>query len=469
MKTIHIQDRDLIGNDKIQNKGTTGHDYWIDSDAHGQVLEKETGRDDIKFYAQNFDANVDLGYGRNYAINGFFASFYMAYNRHGSVILSPDDIWIMVCLNFSLYVTKYAEELRHLFVNHGGRKTLTVLGDFDQGYDLTYMADKFTKRIKEETKGAITETLEANFSTSGPLEKLLSSIAIMDTMKSYFKYSMACICGITDAHMMGSLEDWQRLREKLQALRAYHVENSGWEAYVDGLLPVIDQFIKTYQGQVDVAFWNDVVQRRERTGGAYTPDNGQISGWLLKFYYGFSGENVSDLSKIPHLQFRVEVELRNGLSDVMGTPMLIYGGFSGLACHNNAYRPQLSTALIHSTKQNQMASQLTKHYQSLYGDQATQELRNVGFKLLRADPMEQQRILAEQLAKKPTPPAPTIRPFNQAKAGINNLLDEDTDSDSSDDDSDSDSEEEEKATPQPPVHAQLSIEDYLSKLINESP
>jgi hypothetical protein len=59
----------------------------------------------------------------NHAI---FSAFLFAYNSHEDIVLSPDDIWLMICIYFSTYVNENAEQLRTLFVDHDGRKKLTI-------------------------------------------------------------------------------------------------------------------------------------------------------------------------------------------------------------------------------------------------------------------------------------------------------------------------------------------------------
>jgi hypothetical protein len=59
--------------------------------------------------------------------NGFFSAFLNAYNRHGDVKITPDDVWITIMLYFSKYVNNNAEQLRHAFVSHEGKKKLTVI------------------------------------------------------------------------------------------------------------------------------------------------------------------------------------------------------------------------------------------------------------------------------------------------------------------------------------------------------
>ena len=59
--------------------------------------------------------------------NGFFSAFLWAYNLHGDVKITPDDVWMVIMLYFSKYVNDNAEKLRPTFVSHEGKKKLTVV------------------------------------------------------------------------------------------------------------------------------------------------------------------------------------------------------------------------------------------------------------------------------------------------------------------------------------------------------
>ena len=50
----------------------------------------------------------------------FIWAFVEAYNRHGDVVLAPDEIWIQICSFFNKYVNDNAERLRDKFVTHEG-------------------------------------------------------------------------------------------------------------------------------------------------------------------------------------------------------------------------------------------------------------------------------------------------------------------------------------------------------------
>lgn len=59
--------------------------------------------------------------------HGVFSAFMYAYNSHEDIVLSPDDMWLMICMYFSKYINNHAEQLRSLFVDHEGLKELTVV------------------------------------------------------------------------------------------------------------------------------------------------------------------------------------------------------------------------------------------------------------------------------------------------------------------------------------------------------
>ncbi|CAF3197819.1 unnamed protein product [Rotaria sp. Silwood2] len=68
------------------------------------------------------------------------------------------------------------------------------------------------------------------------------------------------MCGIRNVHFMGTSEDWKLLRYKTTKLKNFTVPNrDDFGSYIDGVLPIIDQFIQTYQDNVDNQFWNKVM------------------------------------------------------------------------------------------------------------------------------------------------------------------------------------------------------------------
>ena len=91
------------------------------------------------------------------SLNKFFGSFWAAYNKHGEIILSPDDIWIQICLGFSHHVNANSESLRKKFVDHEGQKQLIVFyppneNPFAVGFRWELMFKGFEKKLTKNTK-----------------------------------------------------------------------------------------------------------------------------------------------------------------------------------------------------------------------------------------------------------------------------------------------------------------------------
>jgi hypothetical protein len=114
-------------------------------------------------------------------------------------------------------------------------------------------------QIGDNVKNDIVSLLTAKYSTTGKVESLLSCATIMNTFKTYFEYGLAMrMCGIRKVHFLGTLDDWLLLRDKTKQLQGFTTPKDDFSTYVEGVLPVLDQFINTYQDKVDNQFWDKI-------------------------------------------------------------------------------------------------------------------------------------------------------------------------------------------------------------------
>jgi hypothetical protein len=101
----------------------------------------------------------------------------------------------------------------------------------------------------------------------------VSDIVMMDIFQQYFHYIAYCICGIPNITLEGTPEDWQRICEKAQGLRAFDMD---W--WLKSLLPICEQFARASRGDIDVGHWQDICKLRKDYGGNV------INGWIARLF-----------------------------------------------------------------------------------------------------------------------------------------------------------------------------------------
>ncbi len=284
-----------------------------------------------------------LAYYENSGINGnarlgFYGAFAQAYNTHTDVIISPDDVWMIVMLQFKKYVNANSEKMRHLFVSHEGKQKLTVTTFTD--LDESQWEEFFTliiDAIKTNTKDGIVDHLQADFTTTTVVEKMLSTAVIMDSFKNFFDYGR-CIpcCGIRYAMFMGTLDDWTKLLDKVIKLKSYSVDDF-WIKYIDEIEPIIKKFIDTYQGNVDTDFWDKIMNIR--FGSIGSGSTSYVSGWILKFYGLYKEVDCGDIKEE---LIDVPVEIDNKLTGIKKM-VSIFGGFGGITREVGEYEIKSKT------------------------------------------------------------------------------------------------------------------------------
>ena len=294
---------------------------------------------DVLCYMENCQSNIHSH------PNSFFGAFAHAYNNHEDLVLSPDDVWMVICIHFSKYINENSEKMRDKFVDHDGKKMLSVTthkelseNEWDEFFML--MIDE----IKKNTKNNIVDTLQANFSTTGKVESILSTAVVMDSFKNYFEYGR-CIpcCGIRNIKFMGTHDDWESVLDRTKKLGDYAMNGlfDSWGKYVRHMIMILRKFVDTFDNNVDVNFWNTVMNIKHGTLGSGSTS--YVTGWILKFF-GIYDKVESD--EIQSYSIEFPVKLDNKLTGIKKTVSVI-GGFGGVNYHDHAYRPQLSMIVYH--------------------------------------------------------------------------------------------------------------------------
>jgi len=245
----------------------------------------------IERFHKAFDSNVDeivqtsaIPQTDNISVayNGLVSAIVEAYNTHHNLVLRPDDIWQAILSQFSFYVNANSEGLKDKFVDFDGKKKLVVRTG---GTLFTGGFGEFAKRMVDEQISTnlkdpeVTKWLLPSFTTTINDDRVAAAVTIMSTLQKYFEYSFSLGCGIPKVTMLGTVEDWKLLREKIDGLLKYEVE--GQEPVMQkwhGLLSkVVDEFVKSVEGKPSLEFWDKVAHHQNMSGGNI------LSGWVTVF------------------------------------------------------------------------------------------------------------------------------------------------------------------------------------------
>lgn len=217
--------------------------------------------------------------------NAFFSMVCLAYAQHRPIVLSPDIMWIIICNGYSQYVNRDPEKFRQYLVNHNDKETLVIRTDLQT--TTAQKVQKFADLIAKETKDDIAEVMTCNFSTTGMIEKMVSQITLMETVKQYFDFmELLAGCGIPSVTLEGTPDDWKLLREKTRKLGEFGVKK-----WTDKLDPILAEFVLASEGKPNLKFWWDMAIKGRplnfhlKAGGGCLPTYGPtpFDGWFLEF------------------------------------------------------------------------------------------------------------------------------------------------------------------------------------------
>ncbi|CAF1252400.1 unnamed protein product [Adineta steineri] len=324
-----------------ESKDLPPTDYWIDK--MDELVDKTSCK--VQYISAN---GPYTSLNESHAI---FSAFLFAYNSHEDIVLSPDDIWLMICIYFSQYVNEKAEQLRRLFVDHDNRKQLTVIQIGMMEPDWDDFLERMRVEISKNIKNNVIDMLTSNFSTTNKLESLLSCATIMDTFQKYFEYECYVTkCGIRNVHFMGTLDDWKLLRRKTQELKKFTTsDRNNFETYINAVLPVLDQFIETYQGNIDSEFWNKIMDIEHVGGGRSGRMAGKyVSGWFLRLCYGLHTKSSCEIKQIKLNSLNVPILVNNEITNESKI-CYVMGGFHGVESSDGRHKPVMSLGIIEDT------------------------------------------------------------------------------------------------------------------------
>ncbi|RDX55247.1 hypothetical protein OH76DRAFT_1552446 [Lentinus brumalis] len=205
--------------------------------------------------------------------NGFVHAVLDAWAGHFHLRIRPDDVWVAILNQLNFYINAHGEELRRYFVAHDGKKALILTST---GGDFAAFARKMSLKIRENVvDSTLVEWILPDFTTTTLHDRAVCSVVMMASLKQYFSYGLSETCGIPTVTLEGEKSDWEELYRRLGRLYELGDEPSVW---AEMLRPILCRFVRAFDGDPDVTFWEHVVHRNTQMCG-----QDDLSGWLTAF------------------------------------------------------------------------------------------------------------------------------------------------------------------------------------------
>jgi hypothetical protein len=207
-----------------------------------------------------------------------------AFAEHRPLVLSPDAVWLTIAQGVAQHVRLHAGELRSRLVSSPGRKRLEVLhaGPMPTNAETWRdMVGSFGRQLLDEVAAA--ELFACDFSTSTEVERVAGQIVLLDAYSPYFPLWLTCVCGIPSVTLTGTVDDWRKIRERVDALPGF-----GLERWSRSLTPIADRFVHAAAGEVDTGFWQRIYNPADAYGGE------RITGWAARLYPYLTGRGGAD-------------------------------------------------------------------------------------------------------------------------------------------------------------------------------
>jgi hypothetical protein len=198
-----------------------------------------------------------------------------AFYDHRPLVLSPDVVWFCLLQGLAHHLSLNAGAQGDRLVPRQGENALRVVRtDFVLGRQNPWPEAfaAFSDLIGVDL-GRLRDLVVADFSTTGPNERAAFQVALMDAFHPYFEYTMNMGCGIPSIRLTGTPDDWRSVRR-----RASMLSELGLEWWTISLLPVLDQLVRSVEGEPERAFWQSFFRHENLSG------TDELTGWIQTLF-----------------------------------------------------------------------------------------------------------------------------------------------------------------------------------------
>lgn len=277
-------------------------------------------------------------------LNGLVLATDLSFAQHTPLALSPDHLWIAILQGYAIHCNKEPEAVRAFFTDSSEKKDLVC--QVPPTPDWPEVGEAFATMLGTYIGGKKVNLLSGGFSTTTSVERMVQRICMMEATAPFYNFRMQTRCGIPHITLLGRVEDWTLLRQRVVAL----ADLGAPEFWRGRLLNLAVKFEEAAKGRADSDFFQQFYTESGESGGPFVA--GHIN---TLFPYTFRDtephSNTSawgpNPSSLPKGLGRVEVPW-----DYLGRKRntLFVGGFTGATYKGSHFMPTVGWAILESTR-----------------------------------------------------------------------------------------------------------------------
>ncbi|KAK0732740.1 hypothetical protein B0T21DRAFT_349716 [Apiosordaria backusii] len=256
------------------------------------------------------------------AKNGLVYTLMEAYSNHHNLLLRPDDIWLAILSQLSVYINANASLLQHLFIPSSQKhspaaqkKELYIPVELSPTLNHGALAHQMASTLLPSSltnPDIAHKFFLPSFTTTTETDEITASVLLMGSMQKYFVYSWGTRCGIPSVTLLGDLSDWEKIFHRCEEFLASGKFGQGARDWCRGGLGyVLSGLVRSYQdpgGRQTREFWRGVLDRHEPNGSGQT----SFTGWAVSGFCWWDEQGRHEGEKIRNGMTRGEMPMGFG-------------------------------------------------------------------------------------------------------------------------------------------------------------
>lgn len=175
-----------------------------------------------------------------------------------------------------MHVNLNSKELRTKFVDFEGKETVEILtpGISGGAEDWESCLIDFKEGVEKKIGKTNTRLMLPSFSGTTSTESAVFNVLLLGTTKDYMNYSRLTCCGIPSIHITGSLEDWCKIKGRVELFEIWDSDKVKLDWWTKPLMKALDKIINSLGGDTDLTFFDEFYKNSGMSGGPY------VTGWV---------------------------------------------------------------------------------------------------------------------------------------------------------------------------------------------